>query len=70
MPEQDLNSQCNLVVIGTDCLSSYKSNYHTNMTSPKRGRAEGKGLRNKSYILHVLFLYLNIKECLSQILKY
>ena len=31
-PEQDLNLQC-LVVIDTDCIGSYKSNYHMIMTT-------------------------------------
>jgi len=26
-----------LVVIGTDCIGSYKSNYHTNMTTMDTG---------------------------------
>jgi len=29
-----------LVVIGTDCIGSYKSNYHTIMTAPQNGTGQ------------------------------
>jgi hypothetical protein len=32
-----------LVVIGTDCIGSCKSNYHTSMTTTPTGRIDYKG---------------------------
>jgi len=61
-----MNGVLTLVVIGTDCTSSYESNYHTIMTTTaplkrnlKRNNTYKTGLYNYIFLFVCLFVSLS-----------